>query len=70
MGLLPAVAKRAGKLEPGDLDELLAKLGGKRDGGGKGDGELVTLRFPVGGPRKAHAASRSLSTALALDGQP
>ncbi len=70
MGLLPAVAKRAGKLEPGDLDELLAKLGGKRDGGGKGDGELVTLRFPVGGPRKAHAASRSLSTALALDGKP
>ena len=69
-GLLPALVERASKLKRDDLDKLLASLGGKLGGGDQGGSELVYLRFPVGGPRKADAASRSLATALELGGKP
>jgi serine/threonine protein kinase len=67
-GLLRALQERAGTLKRNDLDELLAGLGGKASG--EGDDGLVELRFAIGGPRKAHAASRALAQALELGDQP
>ncbi len=68
-GLLPALAERsANKLKRDELDKLLAGLGGKLDGDEAAEGVLLRLRFPVGGPRKAHGATKLLTKALDLGG--
>jgi hypothetical protein len=61
-GLLPALARRAEKLDTRDFEARVRPFGGRV----LRDGSAVSLRFAFGGPTRAQHLSRELGKALGL----